>query len=452
VIPVVTPEEMGEIDRAAPEPTEVLIGRAGAAVARAALGMLGGTYGRRVAVVAGKGNNGADGRAAAARLARHGVGVEVFDAACAPAQLTRTDLVIDAAYGTGFRGTYEFPDVGDVPVLAVDIPSGVDGLTGRRGGSPAMATTTVTFAALKPGLLFGDGVTTAGSVEVADIGLDVSSAEAGLVTDNDVATWWPERPADSHKWRAAVWVVGGSPGMTGAPALSSAAAMRTGSGYVRLSTPGGGSGRAPIEVVARDLPRDEWHRVVLDEVGRFGSLVVGPGLGTGASDAVSVREAAVHSVVPVVVDGDGLRAIAPDGLRFDAARPTVLTPHDGEFEALSGAPPGDDRMGAARREAAARGATLLLKGPTTVVADPGGRVALVRGGDQRLATAGSGDVLSGMIGALLAMGLPPFEAAATAAHVHGRAALRGPAHGLVAGDLPDLVPGAVAAIVDGVGA
>ena len=150
-----------------------------------------------------------------------------------------------------------------------------------------------------------------------------------------------------------------------------------------------------------------------------------------------------------MVDGDGLRAIAADGLAFDVARPTVLTPHDGEFEALVGAPPGDDRIAAARALAAARGAVALLKGPTTVVAAPDGRVAVVRSGDQRLATAGSGDVLSGMVGAALAMGVPPFEAAAAAAHLHGRAATRGPARGLVAGDLPDLVPGALAAIVAG---
>jgi NAD(P)H-hydrate epimerase len=449
VIPVVTPEEMGEIDRAAPEPTEELIERAGAAVARAALRLLGGTYGRRVVVVAGKGNNGADGRSAAMRLRARGVGVTVVDAADDLDRLPAAGLVIDAAYGTGFRGTYEFPDTGGVPVLAVDIPSGVDGLTGRSSGSPATARATLTFAALKPGLLFADGPRLAGEVELADIGLDVSRSKTGLVTDHDVATWWPNRPVDSHKWRAAVWILGGSPGMTGAPSLAATAAMRAGSGYVRLSTPGATGGDAPIEAVVREVPSAGWERIVLDESGRFGSIVVGPGLGTDAANAAATRDVAARSEVPVVVDGDGLRAIAGEGLVFDPRRPTVLTPHDGEFEALVGAPPGDDRIDAARGLAVERGAVALLKGPATVVAAPDGRVAIVRSGDQRLATAGSGDVLSGMIGAALAMGMPPFEAASAAAHVHGRAAARGPARGLLSGDLPGLVPGALAAILDG---
>jgi NAD(P)H-hydrate epimerase len=450
VIPVVTPEEMGEIDRGAPEPTDVLVERAGSAVARAALRLLGGAYGRRVVVVTGKGNNGADGRSATARLRARGVGVAVVDAADALDRVPAADLIIDAAYGTGFRGTYEFPDTGGVPVLAVDIPSGVDGLTGRSSGAPAPAVATVTFAALKPGLLLGDGSRLAGEVHLADIGLDVSRAQAGLVTDPDVASWWPVRPVDSHKWRAAVWVVGGSPGMTGAPSLAATAAMRAGSGYVRMSTPGARSSDAPIEVVTREVPAAGWDRTVLDESRRFGSIVVGPGLGTDQANAAATREIAVRSEVPMVVDGDGLRAIAGLGAAFDPQRPTVLTPHDGEFEALVGAPPGDDRIAAARALAAARGAVALLKGPTTVVAAPDGAVALVRSGDQRLATAGSGDVLSGMIGAAMAMGLPPFEAAAAAAHVHGRAATLGPAPGLLAGDLPGLIPGALAGIVAGV--
>jgi NAD(P)H-hydrate epimerase len=451
VIPVVTPEEMGEIDRAAPEPTDVLIDRAGAAVARSALRLLDGAYGRRVVVVAGKGNNGTDGRSAALRLRAHGVGVAIVDAADPPDRLPGADLVVDAAYGTGFRGTYQFPDTGGVPVLAVDIPSGLDGLTGRGSGAPARATATVTFAALKPGLLLGDGPDCSGEVELADIGLDVSRSKAGLVTDGDLVAWWPTRPSDSHKWRAAVWVVGGSPGMTGAPSLAATAAMRAGSGYVRLSTPGAGDGRAPIEVVLREIPSRGWERTVLEESSRFGSIVVGPGLGTDPANASATRDLAARCEVPVVVDGDGLRAIAAGGLAFDSRRPTVLTPHDGEFEALVGAPPGDDRIDAARGLASARGAVALLKGPTTVVAAPDGRVAVVRAGDQRLATAGSGDVLSGMIGAAMAMAVPPFEAAAAAAHLHGRAATRGPARGLMAGDLPDLIPEALSAILDGAG-
>ena len=174
VIPIVTPEEMAAIDAAAPEPVEVLIERAGAAVARMARQMLGGTYGRTVNVIAGKGNNGNDGRAAAASLAARGVQIRMFDAADSPSGLPDADLVIDAAYGTGFRGQWRAPRVGKAPVLAVDIPSGVNGLTGEAGRGVLAADRTVTFAALKPGLLIGAGRWLAGDVEVVDIGLDTS--------------------------------------------------------------------------------------------------------------------------------------------------------------------------------------------------------------------------------------------------------------------------------------
>ena len=164
---------MGAIDAAAPEPVEVLIGRAGAAVARAVVDLLGGTYGRRVVVLAGKGNNGNDGRDAARRLRRRGMRVHVLDAADLPEVLPACDLVIDAAYGTGFRGEWT-PPTAPAPVLAVDIPSGVDGLTGQMPGGALTAARTVTFAALKPGLLLRPGADRAGQVDVADIGLDVS--------------------------------------------------------------------------------------------------------------------------------------------------------------------------------------------------------------------------------------------------------------------------------------
>src|SRR5205823_3857377 len=181
VIPVVTPEEMKAIDAAAPEPVDVLVGRAGAAAARASLDILGGAYGRRVVVVAGKGNNGADGRDAARRLRRRGVRVHVVDAADALERVPPCDLVLDAAFGTGFRGEYRGPDPADAAVLAIDIPSGVDGLTGLACEGAVTADVTVTFAALKPGLLLGDGADRCGQVEVVDIGLDVSGARIELV-------------------------------------------------------------------------------------------------------------------------------------------------------------------------------------------------------------------------------------------------------------------------------
>jgi len=436
VIPILTPAEMKAVDADAPEPIGVLIGRAGAAVARAAVDLLDGTYGRRVVVLAGPGNNGADGRDAARRLERRGARCEVLDARATPPRLPRCDLVIDAAYGTGFHGSWQPPDVRDVPVLAVDIPSGVDGLTGRADGHVLAADRTVTFAALKPGLLFAEGAEHAGEIEVVDIGLDVSRATAWLVDDGDVADWLPERPADAHKYHAAVWLVAGSPGMTGAARLAATAAMRAGSGYVRLSSPGGDVPDAPVEVVRTALPATGWARQVGRDLERFRAVAVGPGLGRG-SDA-DVFELVQHCPLPIVVDGDGLTALGHklDGL----GEATVLTPHDGEYERLTGRRPGNDRIAAARDLAVASSAVAVLKGEAMVVAAPDGEVLIAASGDQRLATAGAGDVLTGITVSLLAQGVDPFRAAGAAAHLLGRAAELGWRRGLVAGDVAAMLP------------
>lgn len=454
---IVTPEEMAAVDRAAPEPVEVLIERAGAAVARAALLLLGGAYGKRVVVLAGKGNNGADGRAAARRLQARGVRCRVIDAADAPAELPAADLVIDAAYGTGFRGRFEPParSPGGAPVLAVDIPSGISGLTGEAAGSPWPAARTVTFAAWKPGLLLGDGPELVGDVEVADIRLDVSGARAHLLDGVDVSGWLPRRPRTTHKWRAAAWVVAGSPGMQGAAHLAARAAQRAGAGYVRLSTPGSEHDPgAPTEAVVTSLPRLGWAGEVAGGLERFSALAVGPGLGTRPDDAAQVRALVAGSAVPVVVDGDGLRALGRDARAVIAERPAhaapvVLTPHDGEFAALTGAPPSADRFGAVRDLASRTGAVVLLKGPITLVAEPSGHVWVATSGDDRLATAGSGDVLTGAIAALLAQGMVADRAAAAAAHLHGRAGALAWRRGLVAGDLVDHLPAAFAELPGG---
>ncbi|MHB8671841.1 MAG: NAD(P)H-hydrate dehydratase [Acidimicrobiales bacterium] len=486
VIPVLTPEETRALDASAPESEAVLIERAGSAVARAALRRLGGGYGRRVVVVAGKGNNGADGRAAAARLRRRGVRVEVLDAApgaapasdggppapargapldaapgaapaSAPPRLPPADLVIDAAYGTGFRGSYQAPDPSAAPVLAVDIPSGVDGLTGQAGPGAVAAAATVTFAALKPGLLLGAGAELAGEVELADIGLAAGArrmARAQVLEDHDVAAWLEAhaRRREASKWDAAVWVVAGSPGMTGAARLCAGAAMRAGAGTVRLGIPGTGGSDVPLEVVGRPLPQENWDAEVLAELsaGRFHALVVGPGLGRSGATAGAVRRLVAGAPVPVVLDADGLHALGTDP---EAARevlagrrhPTVLTPHDGEFARLAGRSgnAGGDRIGSVRDLAARTGAVVLRKGSLTTVSDPGGEVRLTVTGDSRLATAGTGDVLSGVLGAFLARGLDALEAAGAAAHVHGLAARLGWREGLVAGDVVELLPGAL---------
>ncbi|MEO6317583.1 MAG: NAD(P)H-hydrate dehydratase, partial [Acidimicrobiales bacterium] len=403
MLPVLTPDEMAVVDAAAAVPVETLIERAGAAVAHHALELLGGAYGRRVVVLAGKGNNGADGRAAVAHLIRRGVQVRVIDALGAPARLPQADLVIDAAYGTGFHGEHRAPEVEDVPVLAVDIPSGVDGLTGEERGRALQVSRTVTFAALKPGLLLEPGRGLAGEVVVADIGLDVGCPTAWVVEGDDLRSWLPVRAADAHKWQASVLVVAGSPGMTGAAPLAARAAQRAGSGMVQLGSPGldDDPGR-PTEATGLALPKVRWPDIVLAALERFQALVIGPGLGTQETIADGVRAVLTGSTLPAVVDGDALTALGRDAAEGLAGRPaTVLTPHDGEHERLTGERPGADRLDAARRLSASTGAIVLLKGPTTVVAAPDGRVRIVAIGDGRLATAGTGDVLSGTIGALL---------------------------------------------------
>ena len=442
MIPVVTPDEMQRIDASAAEPVDVLIERAGAAVARVARSMLGGSYGRRVVVVAGKGNNGADGRSAAGRLARAGVRVTVIDAAGAPPCLPPADLVVDAAYGTGFRGDYQAPDSGEAPILAVDIPSGVSGSTGEACPGAVTADHTVTFAALKPGLLLGEGPARSGDLEVVDIGLDVSGATAGLVEDGDCAPLRLRR-RQAHKWQTAVCIVAGSPGMMGAPLLVARAAMRAGSGYARLGVPGGDPADLPAggEAVAFRVGSDGWLAAVRPELERAKVLIIGPGLGRGETQTANVRQLVAEAPVPIVVDADGLNALgdrAADVIR-GRREATILTPHDGEFERLAGAPAGADRVASVRRLAGRTGATVLLKGPTTIVASPDGDVLMVTAGSPRLATAGTGDVLSGVIGAFIAIGQPARAAAALGAHVHGRAASLGYATGLVAGDLPELV-------------
>ncbi|HTV12351.1 MAG TPA: NAD(P)H-hydrate dehydratase [Acidimicrobiales bacterium] len=461
MIPVLSPEEMSGVDRRATEPVEVLVGRAGAAVAKRAARLLQGAYGKHIKIVAGKGNNGADGRTAARFLGERGARVVVLEASDLPpgCDLGPCDLVIDAAYGTGLQRAYHPPRARS-RVLAVDIPSGVNGTTGLvpEGGGALQAVATVTFASLKPGLLLGAGPELAGEVEVADIGLgDLVGevARCSLVEDADVRAAFASRPREAHKWQSAVQVVAGSPGMTGAPWLVSRAALRSGAGYVRLSMPGvNPSVLPPSELVHLPVPEAGWHDKVLEEISRVKALVVGPGLGPLASGEASTGASLpggevglllASAQVPAVVDADGLNAIGNlDALGEIVSRreePTVVTPHEGELTRLAGRAPGPDRVAAVRSAAAKSGAIVLLKGSTTVVASPSGDVLLSATGGPRLATAGTGDVLSGVIAGLMARGVPPFLAAALGAHVHGRAAQRGFSEGLVASDLPDLVAG-----------
>jgi NAD(P)H-hydrate epimerase len=431
-----------------------LIHRAGFAVATEALRMLGGAYGRRIVVLAGKGNNGNDGRVAAAALARRGALVDVIDAASAPGRIDGCDLVIDAAYGTGFSGAYSAPVVSKrTAVLAVDIASGVDANTGEMPGRALEADRTVTFAALKPGLLMGAGVSVSGEVSVADIGVRVRSTSIGLVDDADLAEL-PARERSTHKWVSAVAIVAGSPGMEGAAFLCGRGAARAGAGMVRLAVPGAdeeSAGPWPNEAVRVILGKKDWADDVLAVVERCRALVIGPGLGRDEATLRAVRSVISRSPVPVVADADALFALgdarsAREVVSGDGVdRPVILTPHDGEYRRLAGHDPGPDRVAAATRLAESTGAVVLVKGSLTVVAAPEGEgfapppVLMAAAGTPALATAGTGDVLSGIIGAFVARGVDAPRAAAFAAHVHGAAARRGRTQGLLSVDLPDLV-------------
>jgi NAD(P)H-hydrate epimerase len=200
-----------------------------------------------------------------------------------------------------------------------------------------------------------------------------------------------------------------------------------------------------VEVVQRPLVDPFWAPALVSSLGRFHALLIGPGIGRDDETAAQARAVVVDAAVPAVIDGDGLFAMAwnaegAGALLRRRMRPTVLTPHDGEYTLLTGAPPPADRFVAARRLAADTGCVVLLKGPATVVADPGGRVLVVTAGDERLASAGTGDVLAGIIGGLLAQGADPFHAAAAGAWLHGMAARRAPAFGFVASDIADHLP------------
>lgn len=505
--PILTPEQMRAVDAASPVPVDELIERAGAAVARTAVRMMGGTYGRHVTVLAGPGNNGADGRVAARILAGKGIRVNVVGIGRhipAPAELPPCDLVVDAAFGTGMNRPFVAPQVESRHVLAVDIPSGLDALTGvvRSDSRVLRADRTVTFAAPKVGMYFGRGPELCGQIEVIDIGLAVGNPDLFHFEEADARRLLPRRAADAHKWRSGLLVVAGSPGMTGAAALAARSAQRGGAGMVRLGVPGEVLGGT--EAVGVSIPAEHWGGAAIAATEKCRAVVVGPGLGRTRSTVVGVRQLLAKVDLPTVVDGDGLFALTddrPNDMRADVlgkigvapvesnvplspgsraivdaqarrlgTRPsslkqtvaavrsidasfettarllegrrpssTVLTPHDGEFERLTRKLPGHDRVDAVRRFAAAIDAVVLLKGPTTIVSAPTGMAYVVSSGDERLATAGSGDVLSGLIGSFLAQGLPAFEASALAAFVHGRAAKDGRAFGLVAGDLPDLI-------------
>ena len=444
MFPVARIDAVRKADANASVPVEILISRAGHAVALNALRMMDGAYGKRVLLVAGRGNNGNDGRVAASELRQRGARVDEVAPESFHAVVRGYDLVIDAAFGTGYtsRSDWNPPAEVDVQVLAVDLPSGTNADTG--GVDKAMkADVTVTFAALKPGLLFGAAAELAGDIVVADIGLEIPLDDqyAQWVELDDALSLLKFRATSAHKWNHGVKVIAGSRGMTGAARLTADAALHAGAGIVHAFVPGATQlPSTPVEAVWHPLPDEEWGNVVSDDDARFKAAVVGPGLGRADATARCAANFAVVSPMPTVIDGDGLYAVATAGVEKlrSASAARVLTPHAGEYAMLMGAKPSTDHIAAALALAEKSGQTVLLKGPLTVVAS-GGRAWVMECGDERLATAGSGDVLAGVISAFLALGHDPATAAVCASHIHGAAALRLPSVGMTAGELPEAI-------------
>ncbi|MCG5431774.1 NAD(P)H-hydrate dehydratase [Mycobacterium sp. MYCO198283] len=404
------------------------------AIGRELRSRTGGLAGRRVCAVVGSGDNGGDALWAATFLRRRGVsasavvlnpdrvhaaGLAAFRRAGGKVVDTvpaATDLVIDGVVGLSGSGPLrpaaaEVFAVATAPVVAVDIPSGVDVATGVAHDPSVQAALTVTFGGLKPVHALGD----CGRVELVDIGLDLAPSDLRGIEAADAAARWPKPGRTDDKYSQGVTgVLAGSTAYPGAAILATGAAVAATAGMVRFA------GSAAAEVVSH------WPEVVATpdfrSAGRVQAWAVGPGLGTDDAGAAALIFA-LETELPVVVDADGLTILAAHPELLDGRQaPTVLTPHAGEYARLAGRDVGEDRVGAARALADRLGATVLLKGNVTVIAEPGGVTYLNVAGQAWAATAGSGDVLTGIIGALLAAGLPPGEAAAVAAFVHARAA------------------------------
>lgn len=459
-----TPEEMAAADNAAiasGTPVEELMERAGRAVARTAIRMLEGRYGKKVVIVCGKGNNGGDGYVAERVLRREGVAarafpVAEFDGSTQP----DPDLVIDAIYGTGFRGAADDPAIGWIescgaPVLSVDIPSGVDGLTGAVAGLAVRADVTVAMGAQKIGTAVGQGAVHAGLVEVVDIGIPVGSGAAHMTTRSDIVELLPTREADSHKRsRGSVAILGGSVGMSGAIILAANAAMRAGAGYVTAGLTASVQGivaAASPEVLTRVLSTDEVlgahslkeFKPVLE---RATALAIGPGLGQGNDQRQLVEAALANVDLPVVLDADALNVLASDvqSLQLRTA-PCVITPHPAELARLMGTSVEDiqsDRVKAVRAAAEQFGCTVILKGFRTVISD-GHRLVVNPTGGPSLATAGTGDVLTGVVATFLGQGLGSLDAAIAATYVHGLAGEIAGEEGVIAGDVLEALPDAI---------
>jgi ADP-dependent NAD(P)H-hydrate dehydratase / NAD(P)H-hydrate epimerase len=446
--PLYTSAEMRAAEERHPGTVEELMERAGAAVARVGLDLHSGA--RQWTVVCGGGANGGDGRIAARELERAGKDVRVVDVKAGETELGDPDVIVDALFGTGFAGEPRPDAVAAIErmndsrahVIAVDVPSGVDASTGEIAGAAVRADTTVTFHGRKVGLVVAPGRFHAGVVHLADIGLEHVDTGAWLALAS-VLHRVPRRREGDNKYTAGhVLVAGGSPGLTGAPSLTAMAALRADAGYVTLAAP---ESTLPVleqrllEVVKRPLPDD-----LAGLAAKASSLAIGPGLGREDGARRLVRRALAEVALPAVVDADALYGLEPG----DWPAPRVLTPHEGELARLLGRESKEiaaHRVAAVREAAERFGCVVLLKGADTLVAAPGADLLVASLGLPSLATAGTGDVLTGIVGAFLAKGMDAQLAAVCAAVAQQRASVLAPQRaGLVASDLVDALPRALA--------
>ncbi|WP_298208885.1 NAD(P)H-hydrate dehydratase [Ferrimicrobium sp.] len=428
--PVVSVAEVAKFDRelARQGATTAVIDRVGYALAQAAISLLGGTYGRRVLVIVGPGNNGNDGRSMGRHLNRLGVSTSVVEPDAMPLFATdpHPDLIVDAILGTGLSRPFDPPKLPDgVPVLSVDIPSGIAGDTGDLVGEAIRADYTAVIGSLKFGHFFGPGRERSGRLLRILPELHPADSQCHLVTARDLGAVMPKVPSQSHKWSSGVMVVGGSAGMRGSAGFGAGGAMAVGAGMVHLVTRAESTEIIdhPSEVVV-DRLESYFAEPVVVASRRFRSIVLGPGLGGSLQIGNFVRRLLVDADCSIVLDADGLTCFrdASNLARTLARRraSTVLTPHHGEFERVFGPIEGSSVV-ACRQAAIDTGAVVLLKGSPTIVADPSGAVALSAVGTAKLASAGTGDVLAGVIAGLLAQGMSAYEAAWAGAYLHGAA-------------------------------
>jgi hydroxyethylthiazole kinase-like uncharacterized protein yjeF len=487
---VVRADQMREIDRETQEEyglsAAVLMERAALAVRDEIAAIFEEITGLRVIIACGKGNNGGDGLALARLLAETGAVVTV--ALCfaekeyrglagenlalarkygivlrswcelQESDLSQADLIVDALLGTGSKGAPEGAiaeavagiNAAGIPVLAVDIPTGIEVDSGRVSGSAIQADWTVTFGLPKPGLLSYPAAECAGEVIVTEIGFPRPLLEAKefmieCLTGPEVQAMLPQRPADAHKGLTGhLLIVGGLPGMTGAPALAALGGLRSGCGLATVAlSPETAFPEKPLEVMVKSWPE------LAGRFSEFDCIVIGPGLGMSDNGLALLQECLADARTPLIIDADALNLLAANPLLFKKIKaPTILTPHPGELARLTGLSVAEiqsDRLQVAARFAVEHKTTLVLKGAGTVIAAPDGRLFINPTGNPGMATAGMGDVLSGIIGGLIVQGMEPLAAATAGVYLHGMAGDAAAEaigqNGLIASDLLRELPG-----------